>query len=128
MKIIFHFFFLVFLQVAASAQVPDYLSKVWVADNGNGTYNNPIINADYSDPDAIRVGDDFYMISSSFNAVPGLPILHSKDLVNWAIIGHAMLKQFPEKDFDNVQHGNGVWAPSLRYNNGMFFIFSHLMI
>lgn len=124
MKIIFHFFFLVFLQVAASAQVPDYLSKVWVADNGNGTYNNPIINADYSDPDAIRVGDDFYMISSSFNAVPGLPILHSKDLVNWAIIGHAMLKQFPEKDFDNVQHGNGVWAPSLRYNNGMFFIFS----
>ena len=65
------------------------LSKVWVADNGNGTYKNPVINADYSDPDAIRVGDDYYMISSSFTQIPGLPILHSKDLVNWKLIGHA---------------------------------------
>ena len=55
------------------------LSKVWVADNGDGTYNNPIIHADYSDPDAIRVGNDYYMVASSFDAVPGLPILHSKD-------------------------------------------------
>ena len=54
-------------------------SKVWVADNGDGTYKNPIIHADYSDPDVIRVGDDFYLVASSFNAVPGLPILHSKD-------------------------------------------------
>ncbi|MGH2552365.1 MAG: family 43 glycosylhydrolase, partial [Chitinophagaceae bacterium] len=66
------------------------ISKVWVADNGGGTYKNPVINADYSDPDAIRVGDDYYMISSSFNHVPGLPILHSKDLVNWNLIGHAL--------------------------------------
>lgn len=66
------------------------VSKVWVSDNGNGTYKNPVINADYSDPDAIRVGDDYYMISSSFNHVPGLPILHSKDLVNWTLIGHAL--------------------------------------
>jgi beta-xylosidase len=63
------------------------VSKVWVADNGDGTYKNPVINADYSDPDAIRVGDDFYMIASSFNHAPGLPILHSKDLVNWKLIG-----------------------------------------
>ncbi|MDP4189368.1 MAG: family 43 glycosylhydrolase, partial [Bacteroidota bacterium] len=63
------------------------LSKVWVPDNGNGTYKNPVICADYSDPDAIRVGDDFYLTASSFNCVPGLPILHSKDLVNWEIIG-----------------------------------------
>src|SRR4051812_3100762 len=67
-----------------------FVSKVWVADQGNGTYKNPVLNADYSDPDAIRVGDDFYLISSSFEDVPGLPILHSKDLVNWNIIGHAL--------------------------------------
>ncbi|HEX9917611.1 MAG TPA: family 43 glycosylhydrolase, partial [Pyrinomonadaceae bacterium] len=60
-----------------SRTVPSPVSKVWVADNGDGTYKNPIIHADYSDPDAVRVGDDFYMTASSFNAAPGLPILHS---------------------------------------------------
>ena len=79
------------------------LSKVWVSDNGNGMYKNPIINADYSDPDAIRVGDDYYMTSSSFNHVPGLPILHSKDLVNWTLIGHALKKQPPFDHFSKVQ-------------------------
>src|SRR5688500_6418077 len=72
-----------------------YLSKVWVADIGNGMYKNPVLHADYSDPDAIRVGEDFYMVSSSFNAIPGLPILHSKDLVNWTLIGHALKRQPP---------------------------------
>ena len=62
--------------VISSAQ--NAVSQVWVADNGNGTYKNPVVNADYSDPDAIRVGDDYYMISSSFTHMPGLPILHSK--------------------------------------------------
>lgn len=61
--------------ILAFGQKP-YVSQVWVADNGDGTYKNPVINADYSDPDAIRVGDDFYMIASSFDQVPGLPILH----------------------------------------------------
>ena len=64
------------------------VSKVWIADNSNGTYKNPVIHADYSDPDVIRVGDDYYMTASSFDAVPGLPILHSKDLVNWKISMH----------------------------------------
>lgn len=99
------------------------LSKVWVADNGNGTYKNPVINADYSDPDAIRVGDDYYMISSSFNHVPGLPILHSKDLVNWTLIGHALEQQPPVEHFSKVQHGGGVWAPSIRYHNNEFYIY-----
>jgi beta-xylosidase len=98
-------------------------TSVWIADNGNGTFKNPIIHGDYSDPDVIRVGDDFYMISSSFNSVPGLPILHSKDLVNWSIIGHALPKQFPENDFDKVQHGGGVWAPSIRFKNNTFYIY-----
>jgi beta-xylosidase len=99
------------------------VSKVWVADNGNGTYHNPILNADYSDPDAIRVGDDFYLISSSFSDIPGLPILHSKDLVNWSIIGHALLRQPPFEHFAVPQHGNGVWAPALRYHKGEFYLY-----
>jgi beta-xylosidase len=110
---------------AFAQQSPDnrYVSKVWVSDLGNGTYKNPVINADYSDPDAIRVGDDFYMIASSFDAIPGLPILHSKDLVNWKIIGHALKRQPPFEHFEKTQHGNGVWAPSIRYRNGEFYIY-----
>ncbi|MGN6247229.1 MAG: glycoside hydrolase family 43 protein [Ginsengibacter sp.] len=104
----------------ASAQS---ISKVWVADNGNGTYKNPIINSDYSDPDAIRVGNDFYMVSSSFEDIPGLPILHSKDLVNWTIIGHALMRQPPYEHFSKPQHGDGVWAPAIRFHNGKFYIY-----
>jgi len=103
---------------------PKYVSKVWVADQGNGTYKNPILNADYSDPDAIRVGNDFYLVSSSFEDMPGLPILHSNDLVNWSIIGHALLRQPPYDHFSKPQHGNGVWAPAIRYHNGEYYIYS----
>jgi beta-xylosidase len=99
------------------------VSKVWVADNRDGTYQNPILHADYSDPDAVRVGDDFYMTASSFNSAPGLPILHSKDLVNWTIIGHAFSRQPPFDVFSRPQHGNGVWAPAIRYHNKEFYIF-----
>lgn len=99
-----------------------YISSVWVGDNGDGTYKNPIVYADYSDPDICRVGDDFYMTSSSFNAVPALPILHSKDLVNWTIINHAV-KRFPDDYYNTVQHGNGVWAPSIRFYDGWFYIY-----
>ncbi len=112
---------ILFLTVhVASAQT---VSKVWVADNGNGTYKNPVINADYSDPDAIRVGDDYYIVSSSFTHIPGLPILHSKDLVNWKLIGHALKRQPPFEHFSTVQHGGGVWAPSIRYHNNEFYIY-----
>jgi len=98
-------------------------SGVWVADQGHGTYKNPILYADYSDPDVIRVGDDFYLTASSFNCVPGLPILHSKDLVNWTIIGHALQRQPPEDFFARPQHGNAVWAPSIRFHNNYFYIY-----
>lgn len=80
----------------------NYVSKVWVADQGNGTYKNPVLYADYSDPDACRVGDDYYMTASSFNCIPGLPILHSKDLVNWTIIGHAIDKMPKNAVFGEV--------------------------
>jgi beta-xylosidase len=113
--------FLIFL--LAQSLSAQNISKVWVADNGDGTYKNPVINADYSDPDAIRVGDDYYMISSSFTHIPGLPILHSKDLVNWTIIGHALKKQPPYEVYNKVQHGAGVWAPSIRYHNNEFYIY-----
>lgn len=97
-------------------------SLVWSPDNRDGTYKNPIINADYSDPDICKVGDDFYMTSSSFNSVPALPILHSTDLVNWQIINHA-IKSFSDDYYDIPQHGNGVWAPCFRYHKGMFYIY-----
>ncbi len=98
------------------------VNPVWNPNNEDSIYKNPVIYADYSDPDVIRVGDDFYMTASSFNCVPGLPVLHSKDLVNWKIIGHA-IERFSDKRFDSPQHGNGVWAPAIRYYDGWFWIF-----
>lgn len=94
-----------------------------MADNGDGTYRNPIIHADYSDPDVIRVGDDFFMTASSFNAVPGLPILHSKVLVNWTIVNKALPAIHPVEHFRKPRHGGGVWAPSIRFHKGEFFIY-----
>lgn len=99
------------------------VSKTWVGDLGNGMYKNPILYSDYSDPDVCRVGDDYYMTASSFNCVPGLPILHSKDLVNWSLVGYALQRVEPDSIFSKVQHGNGVWAPSIRYHNGEFYIY-----
>ena len=110
-----------FLSTITTAQTN--LSKVWVSDNGDGTYKNPVLNADYSDPDAVRVGDDFFLVSSSFNCTPGLPILHSRDLVNWEILTHVFSQQIPSDVFDKPQHGNGVWAPSIRYHNNEFYIY-----
>jgi beta-xylosidase len=107
----------------APARAQSSLSKVWVPDLGNGTYKNPVLYADYSDPDVVRVGEDFYLTSSSFNAVPGLQILHSKDLVNWSIIGAVFEQQPPLARYREAQHGNGVWAPSIRYHNKEFYIY-----
>ncbi|WP_235643516.1 glycoside hydrolase 43 family protein [[Flexibacter] sp. ATCC 35208] len=92
-------------------------------DPGNGTYRNPVINADYSDPDVCAAGSDFYMTASSFNCIPGLPILHSTDLVNWSLIGHALHRLPPYDHFSRVQHGGGVWAPAIRYHNKEFYIY-----
>lgn len=108
------------LPMVALAQ---YKSQVWSPDNGNGTYTNPVINADYSDPDVCVAGEDYYLTASSFNCIPGLPILHSKDLVNWEIVGHAVKELEPKQEFDRPSHGNGIWAPSIRYHNGEFYIY-----
>ena len=95
---------------------------MWILDLGNGTYKNPIVYADYSDPDVIRVGEDFFMTASSFNFSPGLPILHSKDLVNWKVVSYA-LERMPYPQYDLPQHGKGVWAPALRYHDGTYYIY-----
>lgn len=111
------------LMAFAAQKDEAYVSEVWRADLGNGRYRNPIINADYSDPDIVRVGDDYYMTASSFTNMPGLPILHSKDLVNWSIINHAVTTLEPKAIYDKAQHGGGVWAPSIRYHNGEYYIY-----
>ncbi len=108
--------------VASERDTSGGRSAVWVPDQGDGTYANPVLFADYSDPDIVRVGKDFYLTSSSFSQFPGLPILHSNDLVNWTIIGHAVAR-YPIESFNVPQHGNGIWAPAIRYHNGEYFIY-----
>ena len=118
------------MALAVMTTSAQYKSQVWSPDNGDGTYKNPVINADYSDPDVCvgPSGEDYYMTASSFQCTPGLPILHSRDLVNWEIVGYA-LKSLYEGDcklmehFNTVQHGNGVWAPSIRYHQGEYYIY-----
>lgn len=92
------------------------------SDLGNGRFQNPIIFADYSDPDVIRVDDTYYMTASSFNFTPGLPILISKDLVNWKLVNYA-LENIGQERFKIPRHSQGVWAPSIRYHRGMFYIY-----
>ncbi len=105
-----------------TADAAKHFAFPWTSDLGDGRYQNPVIYADYSDPDVIRVGKDFYLVASSFNCTPGLPILHSTDLVNWRIINHA-LKNLPHPRYEKVQPGCGVWAPAIRFHAGKFWIF-----
>ena len=119
---------LTFSVLSAQAQ---YRSEVWSPDNGDGTYTNPVINADYSDPDVCvgPSGEDYYLTASSFQCIPGLPILHSRDLVNWEIINYAIKDKLYvgydkiTEHYNSVQHGNGIWAPSIRYHKGQYYIY-----
>ena len=95
--------------------------SVWNADLGNGNYRNPVLYADYSDPDAIRVGDDYFMVASSFCNAPGLPLLHSRDLVNWKVVNY-VIDVIPDERYQVPVHGCGVWAPSIRYHEGTYFV------
>ncbi len=98
------------------------IRKMWIADQGDGTYKNPILYTDYSDPDAIRVGKDYFMIASSFSNTPAIPILHSNDLVNWKVINY-VCESLPFERYATPQHGCGVWAPSIRFHNGLYYVF-----
>jgi beta-xylosidase len=96
----------------------------WIPDQRDGTFRNPIIAADYSDPDVIRDGDDYFLTASSFNCTPALPILHSRDLVNWTIINHAVHNlPDPRGVYHTPRHGEGVWAPAIRKHAGLYYIF-----
>ena len=95
---------------------------LWTPDNGDGTYRNPVIFCDYSDPDCICVDGTYYMTASTFNYVPGLPILTSTDLINWTLRNYAV-KNIPVERFSAPCHAHGVWAPAIRYHEGKFYIF-----
>ena len=105
-------------------------AQSWTADNGNGTFSNPLFFDEFSDPDLIRVGSDFYMTGTTMHSMPGLPILHSRDLVNWRVLGYALdrLDLGPEFRLEDgkAAYGQGIWAPSFRYHNGTFYIFSNV--
>lgn len=94
--------------------------------SGQTTYSNPVLYADYSDPDVIRVGENYYMVSSSFTYLPGVPLLHSKDLVHWELINHCV-KTLPFAKYSRPSHGSGTWAPSIRFHNGCFYVFVPLV-
>ena len=106
-------------------------AQSWTADNGNGTYTNPLFYDEFSDPDILRVGDDYYLAGTTMHTVPGLVILHSRNLVNWENISYC----FDRFDFDDDAfslrnhkeiYGQGVWAPAIRYANGQFYVFTNI--
>lgn len=96
---------------------------IWTPDQRDGSYINPVLAGDYSDPDVVRVGDDYYLTASSFTNVPGLPVLHSRDLVNWTLIGHALQRNVPDAHHATPRRGGGVWAPAIRHHGGRFVIY-----
>lgn len=118
-------FFILSLSVCSlfHPAMAQYCSEVWVSDEGNGMYRNPVLHADYSDPDVCAVGEDYFLTASSFNCTPGLPILHSKDLVNWKIVNYALKKVEPVEYYNEARHGKGVWAPSIRFHEGVYYIY-----
>ena len=118
-------------EMTANALGAQKTTMSWTADNGNGTFTNPLFYDEFSDPDVIRVGDDYYLAGTTMHAVPGLVILHSKDLVNWENIAYCFDRfDFPEDRFALKNHqeiyGQGIWAPCIRYANGQFYVFSNV--
>ena len=116
---------LVLWSASAGAQ-----SDTWKADNGNGTFTNPLFYDEFSDCDLIRVGDDFFLTGTTMHSMPGLPILQSRDLVNWRFVAYAMDRLDLGQAFRLEQgrniYGQGIWAPSFRYDKGVFYIFSNV--
>ena len=119
-----------FVLAAAAVAAVTASARTWTADNGNGTFTNPLFYDEFSDPDLIRVGDDFYLTGTTMHAMPGLPVLHSQDLVNWELLGYACDRldfgpEFRLEDGKSI-YGQGIWAPSFRYHNGTFYIFTNV--
>ncbi len=112
-----------------SARLPEAATKHWTADNGNGTYSNPLFYGEFEDPDVIRAGNDYYLAGTTMHMNPAVEILHSKDLVNWELAGYCTNKldlgPAYRLEGGNI-YGRGIWAPCLRYHNGVFYIFSNV--
>ena len=109
--------------------LPPAATKHWTADNGNGTYSNPLFYEEFEDPDVIRVGDDYYLAGTTMHMNPAVQLMHSKDLVNWELAGYCMdrLDFGPAFRLEGGNiYGRGIWAPCFRYHNGMFYIFSNV--
>lgn len=122
-------FLLVFLVLYVSCLTTS--AQSWTADNGNGTYTNPLFYDEFSDPDILRVGDDYYLVGTTMHTVPGLVILHSKDLVNWENVSYCFDRfDFDDDAFSLKNHqeiyGQGIWAPCIRYANGQFYVYSNV--
>jgi xylan 1,4-beta-xylosidase len=127
---------LVLLTVGAAAAPPcssETSAKAahsWTADNGNGTYSNPLFYEEFEDPDVIRVGDDYYLAGTTMHMNPAVQLMHSKDLVNWELVGYCADKldlgpAYRLEDGKGI-YGRGIWAPCIRYHNGIFYVFSNV--
>ena len=113
---------LAFVSLASLASAQGNTPISW-GDQGNGRYRNPVLKSDYSDPDILRHGDDFYLIASDFHFV-GMQVLHSKDLVNWRVIGQVFDRLEMHAKYDEMKgYSQGTWAPALRYHDGEFYVF-----
>lgn len=119
-----------FVSTSNAAGLPPAAMKHWTADNGNGTYSNPLFYGEFEDPDPIRVGDDYYLAGTTMHMMPAVELLHSKDLVNWELAGYCTnkLDLGPAYRMENGQniYGKGIWAPCIRYHNGMFYVFANV--
>ncbi len=130
-KLLFFLVVLSVFNVSAGNRQPVIVHKSWSADNGNGTYTNPLFYDEFTDPDIIRVGKEYYMAGTTMHCVPGIVILHSTDLVNWKFASYCFDRfdrNFPEFNLDKGKtvYGQGIWAPCIRYHNGKFYVFSNI--
>ncbi|MCP5528365.1 MAG: glycosyl hydrolase 43 family protein [Verrucomicrobiales bacterium] len=114
---------------ATASGLPSAAERHWTADNGNGTYSNPLFYEEFEDPDVIRVGDDYYLAGTTMHMNPSVQLMRSKDLVNWELAGYCMdrldLGPAFRLEGGNI-YGRGIWAPCIRHHQGMFYVFSNV--
>jgi xylan 1,4-beta-xylosidase len=113
----------------SARNLPAAAARHWTSDNGNGTYSNPLFAEEFEDPDVIRVGEDYYLAGTTMHMNPGVQLMHSRDLVNWELVGYCIdrldLGPTYRLEGGNI-YGRGIWAPCLRYHNGTFYLFSNV--
>lgn len=121
----FNYLIIVLLLRGVGVSYVNAQEPVWNPDNRNGTFTNPLMWGDWADPDVIRVGNNFYMVSTSMQYVPGCPIVKSKDLVNWEMAGYAVERYGEDSRYDLIgdnRYMKGSWAATIRHNKGKFYV------